>query len=339
MNEGQDLVNQQAIEELEQENAQATDVNRYYNSCIDMYKKWVDRPPTKRALFGLAENEYLNATAINTYFIEVQSRREVQSRAVKKVLYALNMFVKQEGMTSLLGSVPSSGKYFSMINGPCQKAIESSLTRVKRNNKEKVKAKKSCPQEKLPTAVISYENISRILLGILDKGNSSWADTASTLAVCSITLMRFENVKKVTLNNLVVLDQYPPTGIRTPHDTEDWTHEKEKCDGRVLGIVIPRTDQIKKNTSVENLKAEIVGGYRHKRYERCYHGIVAFVIFEKLQDHLNISFASEDNVPQGKTYWGTIQLCHYKYDAAYKAIKSAREVAQVKKWLKETHMR
>ena len=335
----QDQANLQAVQDLEQENAQALDVNRYYNNIVDGYKNWIDGPPSKRAIFNLQENEYLNATSINTYFIDVQSKRKVQSKAVKKVLYGLNMFVKQEGVTGLLGPTPASTNYFSMINGPCQAVIRTTLTKVERNNKDKVVAKKGCPQQNLPTAIISCEEISKILYGIIDKGNSSWADTASTMSVCAITLMRFENVKKVTLNNLVLLTQYPPTGIKIPHDTEMWTGAENPVDGCVLGIVIPKLNQIKKNTSVENLKSEIVGGYRHKRYERCYHGILSFVILEKLQDHHNISFLSETNVPQGNIYWGTIQLCHYKYDAAYKAIKSAREAAQVKKWLKETHMR
>ena len=103
----QDQTNLQAVQDLEQENAQALDVNRYYNNIVDGYKNWIDGPPSKRAIFNLQENEYLNATSINTYFIDVQSKRKVQSKAVKKVLYGLNMFVKQEGVTGLLGPTRS----------------------------------------------------------------------------------------------------------------------------------------------------------------------------------------------------------------------------------------
>ena len=130
---------------------------------------------------------------------------------------------------------------------------------------------------------------------------------------------------------------------QTPHDTISWSDPHDLnvngTDGSVLGIIIPRIDQIKKNTAVENLKPEVVGGYRHKRYERCYHGILAFVILEKLQNGLSISFLRKDATPDNKEHWTDIKLFLFQYDAARKAFENARELANVDKWQKSTHFR
>ena len=73
------------------------------------------------------------------------------------------------------------------------------------------------------------------------------------------------------------------------------------------------------------LKAE-VGGYRHNRYERCYHGIIGFVLLERLNDGQAISFMSKNFVP---TRERQVPIIHYKYDAVNKAFKRARELAEV----------
>ena len=41
----------------------------------------------------------------------------------------------------------------------------------------------------------------------------------------------------------------------------------------------------------------------------------------------------------GEVHWTDIEIFHYKYDAANKAFKKARELAKVDHWLKSTHMR
>ena len=87
------------------------------------------------------------------------------------------------------------------------------------------------------------------------------------------------------------------------------------------------------------LRSEVVGGYRHKRYERCYHGIIGFVLLEKLNEGQGISFLKRDSVPDGSIHRTEIPIFHYKYDAANKAFKRARELASVDNWLKSTHMR
>ena len=82
------------------------------------------------------------------------------------------------------------------------------------------------------------------------------------------------------------MNDLPPHGIETTrtHDTEIWESVGEKTDGRILGIIIPPCGQLKKMKTRDCLKPEAVGGYRHKRYERCYHGIIGFVLLERLND-------------------------------------------------------
>ena len=106
-----------------------------------------------------------------------------------------------------------------------------------------------------------------------------------------------------------------------------------------MGIIIPPSDQIKKNAKRDDLKPEVVGGYRHKRYERCYHGIIGFNLLERLNDGQALFFKKKSLVPEGSTHWTDIHIFHYKYDSANKAFKRAREYADVDHWLKSTHMR
>ena len=177
-------------------------------------------------------------------------------------------------------------------------------------------------------------------MNLLSKHGPSWADTASSWAMQSMVLMRFSSTKKVTLAKLVVLHQFPPHGIETPHDTKTWESVKNsKVDGRILGMIIPKREQLKKNKSVDLLDTEVVGGYRHKRHERCYHGILAFRIFELLNSEKNVSFMAKDAVPVGKTHWSTVNIFAFKYDGANKAFKKAIEDVEVERWLKVTHMR
>ena len=104
------------------------------------------------------------------------------------------------------------------------------------------------------------------------------------------------------LNRLKLQHDLPPQGIETPHDTEAWGSVSGNSDGKVLGIVIPPSDQIKKNSFKDNLRSEIVGGYRHKRYERCYHGILGFVLLERLNEGREISFLRKNRAGQTSQY-------------------------------------
>ena len=174
-----------------------------------------------------------------------------------------------------------------------------SKAQVATNNRIKVQNADECAHTNLPTNIISQEDISRMCVDRISSGHGNWQRTAATLSTCSSTLMRFENARKMTIDKLIVLTNCPPHGIETPHDTRTWesTRTLASADGNVLGMIIPKTDQIKKNKKVENIRTEVTGGYRHKRYERCYHAIIAFSTLEILQFlNAKVSFLAKDAV-------------------------------------------
>ena len=310
--------------------------NRNYDGEEKRYKVWIDKTDPGRTKFGLPPNKYISTQGLISYFLEVQAGRCVQGRTAKKSIYALNKLAVKEEATHVLGE--KSGT-FSIELGPAAAAISAALKSIQRSYSLKRRAEDtSCPQRILPTNIISQRDQSLVLSKVLSRHDSTWADTASTWSTAANTLIRFESIKRVRLNRLKIIKDLPPHGIETPHDTQSWeTANQNKTDGRILGIVIPTSDQLKKNTL--ELRAEIVGGYRHKRYERCYHGILGFLLLERLNDGQAVSFLEADSVPEGSVHWTQLPIFHYKYDAANKAFKRARELAEVDKWLKTTHMR
>ena len=328
--------NQAAVEEMSRVNAHSNKSNRTYDSIEKRFKQFVDGYENGRGLFLLQPGEYMSEHSINSYLLEKEQLRVVQKNSVQKTIYALDHMVKKEGKLYLFGDLPGSK---TIANGPCSNTITETLNTVRNSYERKVKEAEECPQNNLPTNIIKEREQSDVLMQLLSKSNQFWGDTASTWATASSTLMRFDSAKRVTLNKLIVLKDLPPHGIETPHDTQSWDSVQSHVDGRIIGMVIPPLEQLKKNQKIENLRPEVVGCYRHKRHERCYQGIISFRIFELLNSGTLISFCAKDHVPEGYTHWSTIKLFHYKYAAANKSFKQAMDVAKVKRWIKVTHMR
>ena len=329
--------NEATIAAMNAQHAQEEKGNRNYIGEEKRYKVWIDKNDPNRTKFGIPPSKYISVDGLSSYYIEVQAKRCVQGRTAKKSIYALNKLATKEKATHLLGE--KSGA-LSIEYGPAGAAISIALKTIQRSYSRKRTAEENeCPQQILPTSIISQMDQSLVLSKVLSRHDSTWADTASTWATAANTLIRFESVKRVRLNRLKILRDLPPLGIETPHDTENWDDVNQNVDGMVLGIVIPSSDQLKKNKQQDVLRSEVVGGYRHKRYERCYHGIIGFVLLEKLNEGQGISFLKRDSVPDGSIHWTEIPIFHYKYDAANKAFKRARELASVDNWLKSTHMR
>lgn len=322
--------------------AQAEKGNRHYISNNNQYTKWVDNhvQPTQ---LGLEDGQYFSATALNTYFIKVVSTWDMQVASARKHMNAMNQQLRKDGNNSLFGAhPPMNTKSLSIENGPCSVAIKAALAQVATNNRRKVQNADECAHTHLPTNIISQEDISRMCQNRISMPHGSWQKTAATLSACSISLMRFENARKMTIDKLKVLTNCPPHGIETPHDTRSWESTKimASADGNVLGMIIPKNDQIKKNKKIENIRNEVTGGYRHKRYERCYHAICAFSILEIMHfRNINVSFLAKENVPEGSVHWRSLKIFHEEYQSARTSFIATRADADVQKWEKETHFR
>ena len=324
--------------------AQAEKGNRFYDANLIKYQKWIEAHPLRNTQFELAGHEYFSETAINTYFVDVVSTWNMQVTGAQKHMAALNQELRRRGNNSLFGHDPPPGtKQHSIENGRCSAAIKAALASIAANNFLKVKNNQQCAHTNLPTNIISQEDISRMCTSRIALGNGAWQKTAATLSTCSITLMRFENARKMTIDKLIVLNDLPPHGIETPHDMRSWESTRGNiyaADGKVLGCIIPKIDQIKKNARMENIRPEVTGGYRHKRYERCYHSILGFSILELMhRENQNVSFLDKEYVPAGKVHWTSLKVFHQEYTTAHKAYVTTRAEANVKKWAKETHFR
>ena len=330
--------NEATIAAMSHQHALQETGNRNYSSEEKRYKRWIEQNDPGRVKFNLPPSKFISVDTLATYYLHEQAKRTVQRRTVMKSVYALNKLAEKEQAADVLGE---RGGKRSIEYGPFGQAIVTALKTISNRYATKRKERDEvCPQQDLPTNIISQRDQSIVLTRVLSRHDQSWADTAATWSVAANTLIRFESVKRVRLNRLKILNDLPPGGIITPHDTEGWEDtDNTRPDGKILGIVLPPSDQLKKNKTTDDLKAEVVGGYQHKRYERCYHGIIGFVLLERLNDGQVISFMSKNFVPAGETHWTEVPIFHYKYDAANKAFKRARELAQVDKWLKSTHMR
>ena len=83
-----------------------------------------------------------------------------------------------------------------------------------------------------------------MLSKLLGRHDKNWADTAVAFATTTQTLLRFDNAGKLSLSKLYVLATLPPYGTATPHDCVGWDDVRSKIDGRILGCIIPPSDQI-----------------------------------------------------------------------------------------------
>ena len=326
-------------ETLEQQNARtAADLraertagekgNRKYASETKKYQQWVDNFPNRENLNLPVPVSYVSKDAIETYYTQVQKLRKCKRSTAEKTCLALNKeLVKLE--RSDLGDIRT---------GTTGEVVTSILEHIENEYNKRAAEKKECPHEDKPTDIIEQEEISKVLLKLLSRHDKNWSDTAVAFATTTQTLLRFDNAGKLTLSKLYVLHTLPPHGTNTPHDGETWDDVRSKIDGRILGCIIPPADQIKKNNNHQNRMSEVTGGYRHKRYERCYIGIMAFMLLEKLVDkNRKVSFKA--NAPDGMEHWSNVRLFDFCYNAANKSFKTAMAHAGVEEWLKVTHMR
>ena len=192
--------------------------------------------------------KYISKNSVETYFVEVQKLRVVCAGTIEKDIYALNLLAQREA--SPLAPDIRVGQAASVI----KKVLEYVSTEKERKLKEE--SKHLDPHDQNPYNVLNQEEVSRVMSKHLSFGNK-WENGLTAWAITTVTLLRFDSAALLTLKNLLVIDDLPPFGIKTPHDGEEWenisrTNDSEKnIDGRMLGIIIPPKDQKKKIESIK----------------------------------------------------------------------------------------
>ena len=187
--------------------------------------------------------------------------------------------------------------------------------------------------------VISQQAISEIMMECL-KLENGWANEVTAWNVTANMAARHDSSSRITIDQVFVKLDFPPEGIWTPHDTQNWGSRELSSDPTLFSYVIPPAAQIKKNKEKQKLQEEVVGVFCHKRFERCVAGSCAFGIFERIDcPDAQIAFLAMDRVPSGHVYWGHIKLFNLNYAATSRAYKRMMKDAKVKNWKKVTHLR
>jgi len=302
--------------------------NKNYNTQIETYKKWINGHVGARP-YHLQPAKYINKTALETYFLERVSVRDCNANTAKQTVNALDKLVQFEGILDLY---PLGETLETTI-----KAVFGSLNKRKA---EKIMALQVDPHKHIPVKILAPWDLSAIMEGILassSQGDTTWKDRGIVWSLLSNTMMRWNNGSKTTLACLYVYKKLPPAGILTPHDTFAWEDPTKDDRYWMMGILIPPRDQIKKNDKISDRKTELVAAYRHKRYERCIAGLIAFKLFEDLNGVVNISFSSEP--PDGHIFWADMRLFQEAYMTTYKGMQKDQRNASVEEGRKKTHLR
>ena len=327
------ITNQNACRDLAASNAGVAPTNRTYAGIEKHFKKFVDGYED-RISFEIPPpgppDRYISPNSVCTYFLNAQKARVVASGSMDKVVYALDKLAKRE-----------KSDLHPLLDSECAGVIQQVFEHVSAKKEAKLKddAKDNDPHESNPMNIISQESISRVMdkCLALSKG---WANRTVVWALTTVLLIRYDSACRLTLQKIFVCKDLPPHGIETPHDAFDWGEISPPCDGLMLGILVPPSDQIKRNKKGQALQAEACGAYRHKRVERCVRGIIGFSLFDRFdQIGPSISFLARNKVPRGSTHWSEINLFDLKYSAANKAYKKMMDDANVERWMKVTHMR
>jgi hypothetical protein len=328
--------NLQASRALCAQTAPTRQTNRTYQAEEKKFKAWVDQKRGELA-FGLNAGLYVSKNSVETYYLQEQSQRLVQVKTLTRTCKAIDHLSDREGSTLSPNTDIRTGITGTIVN--------QVISAVKKNLDDKVDGEvgQTDPHESNPFNVISQENISKVMITKLRQGRQ-WEDAIICWAITTTTLLRFDSAAAVTLDKLFLINDLPPWGIETPFDGEDWPYpgqrKAKKGDDRMLGILCPPCDQRKKNKSSGSLKTEGVGAYRHKRFERCTSGMLAFGLLQKFElNRGRISFKKREMLEGNQVFWRDFKLFDLSYGTAYDQYHKMLEDAGVEKWLKTTHMR
>ena len=313
---------QEALDSIAQTNGEPT--NALYKRCQKKFRGFVDSFDDR---LGLTPGKYISEKSVRTFYLFDQKERKCNRDTAMKTVYALNQMSSQEG--SDLGD--------DLMTSSVKETITTILKVIENASVDRSNNCIKDVHESNPTNIIKQEDISKVMWTRLKRA-ANWVDLIVVWGITSVTLLRFDSSQRLTLDKLFLLKDLPPMGTETPHDGNQWEDVVEPVDGRVLGFLIPPKDQIKKNTAHMERKTEAVGAYRHKRFERCMIGIVAFSLLDRL-DKNDISFLRVDLVPDNMTHWTKVKLFDLDYSKAHKNYQKMLEDAGVGKWAKVTHMR
>jgi|AntRauTorckE5430_2_1112549.scaffolds.fasta_scaffold04680_4 hypothetical protein len=337
-NDQQQQARLDAAEELTRATIVNTPLNTKYTKEVKKFKKWVlDHPEREQELHVILPNHYITKASIETFYLEHEKDRIVQHPTLLKTVYALNRLAAAEDARD----VKLDDHSYDIREGTTGKVVKSVIEHVRGEYERDLQAKEVNVHavENDPYRIINQQEVSDVMLTQLKGAKNHNVDAITAWAITTTTLMRFDSASIVTIDKLKVVEDLPPHGIYTPFDGEKrWASSTDPdTDSRLLGIIVPPADQKKKNNQAK--KPEGVGAYRHKRFERCAIGLIAFAFFDKCsRTGAKISFLKREHVPANKVHWKDVKLFDLNYGTAHNQYARMLENAGVGKWKKVTHM-
>jgi len=313
-------------------------LNDKYSGEIKRFKTWVQNQPMPAELLHVTiPGKYITRASIETYYLQIEKERRVQRNTLMKTVYALNRLAAVENSPEM----QLDDESFDIKRGSTGKVVMNVIDFVTARYNLEMQSKEINVHavENDPYAIINQEELSKVMLTQLKGTANHSPDAITAWGITTVTLMRFDSARILTVDKLKVVLDLPPHGIFTPFDgMENWTSTADPdTDKRLLGIIIPPVDQKKKNNQMR--KTEGVGAYRHKRFERCAIGLTAFAFFIKCSRlGIRISFLKRADVPNNQIHWKDVKLFDLTYDTAHNTYQAMLERAGVGKWKKVTHM-
>lgn len=296
--------------------------NTEYKKIIKRFKTFVDghSDDDRTNKLQLTPGKYFSENAVSYFYIEKENKRNCNQDTAKRTRNALDLVAKEEGCESI-------NTFPELI-----KIIQAVLERLRVRSNERLKLQKD-PHIKNPTNIITPKQLSAVMNNILQKND--WREKAVIWAILSNTLMRFCNSEDTTLANLYIFKDLPPQGVAFPHDGQHFEADDDKH--WILGILISPDKLRKKNHS--STDTELVGAYRHKQFERCLGGVLAFAVYDML--HGSDKELTFKKLP---TRTNERRLCQFKlfeigFNGAYKAMKNETIETFGGVWKKTTHLR
>ena len=338
LNRQQEQARLREAEELTRLAIARTPLNAKYEKEVKRFKKWVfDFPAREQHLHVNLPNQYITKASIETFYLEHEKVRIVQNPTLLKTVYALNRLAAVEDAHD----VKLDDDSYEIRAASTGKVVKSVIEHVKGAYDRRLQAEEVNVHavENDPYRIINQQEVSDVMLTQLKGAANHNVDAITAWGITTVTLMRFDSASIVTIDKLKVVKDLPPHGIYTPFDgIERWASNTDPdTDSRLLGIIIPPADQKKKNNQAK--KAEGVGAYRHKRFERCAIGLIAFGFFDRCsRTGARISFLKREDLPVNKVHWKDVKLFDLNYGTAHSQYARMLENAGVGKWKKVTHM-
>jgi len=246
-------------------------LNGTYQSAIRRYKRYIDKErllARKLQDLNLRPGKYFSLEASNEFFVDEISRTDINSTSAMKYLYGLHKLAIFENF-----EIDEDTLYrkYRIIQDQIK------IMNMRQNKKDKRAAASGLIDDQarmLSTDIVTPHEISQVNFHALSV--NEWRTACPKINTMFACLVRHKSTLKISMGKLRIVLRNPDGSCSFPDDGEEFKSEGEP----VLAFIVPNYDQIKRNNTKQYTKrrTEVTGGFRNRRYELCYIGMLAMKI-------------------------------------------------------------